>query len=358
MTIAGNSVGYGHLNRCLTLADYARGECINSSFLLFCDTPTFTSPRMTSYAWGVAPISTLKNGWKSEALDKSNLCDIAVIDLSRFDLFDSLENVHKFLFTIRGMAKKVALIDALGIEAFSKRALDLPIDMLVMPYIGANINCNSEWEILQGSDYAILSSDYFNLPTRTIQKFANRILISCGGSDPKNFSIAILEALELIPEFLEVRIVIGPLFHEKLIQELEIVSSKSRHEISLIRSPNSLADHMIWSDIAMATTGLIKYELAATGTPAILMSIDKMHELVNEPFSKIGSSVDIDINMSSRDIADKVFTLLIDYNARVIMSGLGREKIDGLGASRLMEKILKKVPNEKGSLYSRSTHRG
>jgi spore coat polysaccharide biosynthesis predicted glycosyltransferase SpsG len=301
---------------------------------------------MTSYVCGVAPISTLKNGWKSETLEKSNLCEIAVIDLSRFDLFDSLENVQKFLSTIRSMAQKVVLIDALGIEAFSKKALDLPIDMLVMPYVGADIDCNSKWEILQGSDYAILSSDYFNLPTRTIQKIANRILISCGGSDPKNFSIAVLEAIELIPEFLEVRIVIGPLFHENLFQELMIASSRSRHKISLIKSPNSLADHMIWSDIAIATTGLIKYELAATGTPAMLMSIDRTHELVNEPFSKIGSSVDIDINLSPRDIADRVLALMIDYNARVIMSDLGREKIDGLGASRLMNKILKKVPNE------------
>lgn len=346
VTIAGNSVGYGHLSRCLTLADFSAREYHQSSFLLFSDTLGFMHSRMANYDFMVEPISALKNGAISEFLKISKVFDIAVIDLSRPDLFSSWKAVEKLLLAIRKIARRVVLIDALGDEVFYKNLECFSIDILVIPYVGADNISDPKWSLLRGADYAILSSDYSELPTRTIRRLANRILISCGGSDPKNFSIAILKALELIPSFLEVRIIIGPLFEEDLIRQLMAAPLWSRHELNLIRSPISLAEHMLWCDISIATTGLIKYELAATGTPAILMSVNKMHALVNEPFSRLGSSIDIDIKLPPHEFAARVSTLLIDYNARVAMSDAGKEKIDGFGTRRLMKKILEGAPNE------------
>lgn len=347
ITIAGNSIGYGHLSRCLALADYAAQANQKVSFLLFGDDLAFARVRAAEHDGILKPISALTGESPQKMLKEVGLVDVALMDFSRLDLFNDLNDLREVLLGIRRAAKRVVLIDALGEQAFSEKITDLPIDILVSPYVGTNILKGGNWELLEGPGYAVLSSGYAELWPRIIRRKAKRILVSCGGSDPLNLSATVLDALQRIHERLDIRVIVGPLFEAQLIQMLRDAVSKSQHAVALIDSPSSLSEHMIWCDVAIATTGLIKYELAATGTPAVLVSIDKIHDLINRPFAMLGSSLDNGTEISPQLFATQVSELLADYKARVTMSEAGQKIVDGLGVRRLIKEVIKKDFHEK-----------
>src|SRR3546814_10324367 len=75
---------------------------------------------------------------------------------------------------------------------------------------------------------------------------------------------------------------------------------------------------MLWCDLAISATGLTKYELAATGTPAILLSHDRAHAENNLAFAELGAAVDLGeiALLSDITIAETVRALLQDAARR------------------------------------------
>ena len=87
---------------------------------------------------------------------------------------------------------------------------------------------------------------------------------------------------------------------------------------------------------------LTKYELAATGTPTILMSIDQYHHNVNKAFSKLSSVINLGVaeKVSTKALADKIIDLMHNHQKRTQLSISGRHLVDGHGARRLTNEIL------------------
>lgn len=342
IVLAGTGYGYGHLNRCLSLAKLAAKRNLKASIMIVGDDAVVNRAKETGLDCCVQDCSVLDigrffNEWSSSF---SGHFDVIVTDFSHQAILADLESVRNVFKKIRSSAKKIMIIDALGAQAIATRIPDLPIDLLVVPYVGATYPENTHWKLLTGPEYAVLSSVYSGLDKRLVRKNADRILVSCGGSDPKNLTMLVMKGVELIFRTLDVRIIIGPLFSNDTRVILNEIASRSAHSIELINAPDSLVEHMMWCDIAIATTGLIKYELAATSTPGILISIDEVHDLINQPFAKIGSSIDMGVSVSSQQVSIKVSNLLENYEERLKMAEVGREIIDGNGTSRIIDEII------------------
>lgn len=136
------------------------------------------------------------------------------------------------------------------------------------------------------------------------------------------------------------RVVVGPLFGPDLTKALTTRAEEgSRHAIELLHAPDGLAEHMLWSDLTVAASGLIKYELAATSTPAVLISMDANHDIVNRPFACAGSVRDLGAEFDIQLLATTVSDLLGDPAARSAMADAGRRLVDGSGASRLIAEL-------------------
>jgi spore coat polysaccharide biosynthesis predicted glycosyltransferase SpsG len=138
---------------------------------------------------------------------------------------------------------------------------------------------------------------------------------------------------------LEVRIVIGPLFKPEYEATLWAMIPGNRKNFQFVRHPSSLVEHMVWADVAVVTSGLIKYELAATGTPSITLSIDSYHDKVNKVFGSGGSIMDLGLDHSSTSIIRSVEHLVGDVDNRRRMSAAGRKLVDGLGAVRIAREL-------------------
>lgn len=344
VTIGENTVGYGHLSRCLSLAEYAAKQKLSISFLLFGDPDAYERVNCAGFNCVLEPISTIESRLMDSALSQIERPDVIVTDFSHPEVFRCMEDARKILDRIRCYAQKLIMIDGMGAQALATSMPNMPVDILVVPYVGAIIPSVMNRLTLVGADYAVLAPPYQQLPERIVSEKPNRILVSCGGADSTRLTPLILEGLDGVSRDLDIRVIVGPLFDKDLKATLLNSVSASKHSVQLIDSPDCLVNHMLWCDLAVTTSGLIKYELAATSTPGILISIDDIHDRVNQPFADSGAIVDLGTKITSQLIEYQVLKLLDNFEARVVMAQAGRRLIDGRGAERVINEIIRQFP--------------
>ncbi|MBL4876838.1 MAG: hypothetical protein JKY10_10155 [Cohaesibacteraceae bacterium] len=347
VTIANSDIGFGHLNRCLSIASIVADKNVVVEFTIFGDDSVSSIMDKTCYKYSLSSSSDLLNVTNIETTVINNHFDVALIDLIHPSFFYRRDNTDEIFRKISEYAHIVVVIDSLGEQSLAVQLPNATIDILVVPYALdesslSRINGVGIRQI-HGTDYALLSSAYLSAPLRVARENANRILVTCGGSDPTEMSLIVLEGLELLESQIEIHVVIGPLFKNILKAKIEVFRASSLHKITLVVDADNLAGHMLWCDIAISASGLTKYELAATGTPAIVVSVDTKHELDNRPFAALGTAIDMGVSPPSSKIAEKTFKLLNNLLLRESMMQTGLKLFDGKGALRLMAEIMKEL---------------
>jgi spore coat polysaccharide biosynthesis predicted glycosyltransferase SpsG len=342
VAVANNEIGYGHLSRCLALAAHAIQQHGSVIFLLFGTEEAKKRVVASGFECFLFEESAIDN---IEAIEVSGIsADIVIADLLFPTFFLACHQPEALFLALRSLGRYLITIDSLGEQSIRQYLQNISENIIISPYASSvNEALPEQKNFLTGAQYALLASEYANLPPRHQRFNANRILISCGGSDPRGFTSEILRGLEAISQKLEIRAVIGPMFSADLIMELKLLRRSSRHTITLVLNASSLLNEMLWCDLAIGANGLTKYELAASETPALLFSIDAHHDLANRSFAALQTSIDLGIGISAKKLAGEVSRLLGDVDLRALMAARGRLLIDGLGVQRLFTKVIKEL---------------
>ena len=329
--IAGRGVGYGHLNRCLSIAECARIHGLEAVFLVLGEGADIV--RRQGYA-------AIDAAWPSVILDLSFVGEaartIAILDVAHPSVFSRLSDLDALLQTVGKLAHRLVAIDSLGHHSFAAALPAIPVDAVVIPYVGGAAFSGTSATMLVGPEYAVLSPDYANIPTRRINETAECVLVTFGGADSKSLTLVVLAALAQIRRKLIVRVVIGPLFSDPVTVMAQAQAGRLHHDVELVFSPHGLVEHMQWADIAVAASGLVKYELAATGTPGVLVSIDEAHDLANRPFARELLQRDLGVTTDPVLIGHAIEELLDSADKRRSMAEKGQQLIDGKGTERLI----------------------
>jgi spore coat polysaccharide biosynthesis predicted glycosyltransferase SpsG len=237
----------------------------------------------------------------------------------------------------------ICVIDSVSSQAIvpTTRA---EFDVAIVPYVGFTAPAVSNVHLsLSGPEYFVLGPEYCGCDEiRQNREHATRILVTFGGSDPDSTSDQVIRSLDMIEqETFETRIAVGSAFSQALKARLESHRKQSRHSVELIHSPDSLVDHMQWCDMAVANTGLTKYELAATGTPSLQISLDETHAAIHEPFEKLGASrhLGVHTDLDERMLGREILALARNVSARTRMSRNGRNILDGNGGNRVVDAL-------------------
>ena len=338
LSTADRQIGFGHLKRSLAVAKVARESGFEINFLLLGDKVAEAEVRSENFSCTLVD----RSGLDYRSLDDL-YSDVVIADVLFPGFFSDSGLVH-LIKNLRALGRCSVVIDVLGIDSFAVRAPDAAVNLVVSPYVLSDAPIATPcWRYVAGPEFAMLPAEFSNIPDRHQRAETNRVLVTCGGSDQQENSIKVIQALDLITETLEVRVVIGPLFTCRLKKQLEILASRSKHEIILIDRPASLVAHMLWCSVAISASGLTKYELAATGTPAILFSIDNEHERVNLPFARYKTAINLGVNVSVQSICTETIRLLNDAPLREHLAQRGKLLIDGRGIQRVIEEIMREL---------------
>jgi spore coat polysaccharide biosynthesis predicted glycosyltransferase SpsG len=343
VAVASTTYGYGHISRGLSFVKtLALMDEVKIQFLIYSD---------NEISLNLCDAKLIKRSLDSFLLqDVSLQSDIKnlsnqqyiILDFSISKLFEDKKKLNNLLCKFKKTNANIIFIDALGEQALINHINDGLIDKFVYPYFLDEKQLEKIYKsnAIAGKDFVILDDSYKKLPKKTISKKAKKILVTCGGSDPYQYTPVILQALNLIEDELQVRIVIGPIFDDLNIELIKNQIKKTKHQIKLIYSPLGLKEEILWSDLAIATSGMVKYEFAAASTPAILVSIDSLHALINLSFVSCGVAIDVGVLPTPEILKNVIKNTIDSYKIRSRLSEFGHKYFDGLGSERLINKIL------------------
>ncbi|MBF0135495.1 MAG: hypothetical protein HQL65_04590 [Magnetococcales bacterium] len=343
---ADHRLGYGHLLRCLALAGVVARRGGQVAFVMVrADPPACTMIEAQGWPWTIlsprGPYASEVGLWKDANL---GLFDAVVLDIAHQRTFRQLDQIPFYVNSLREHFGLVVLLDGLREHAIAARR-PLMADLVVMPYPDAdNLLPGTPARRLAGPEYGVFPAELLSqvvLP-RPVRNAANRLLVTCGGSDPTRLTLLCLEALEKIADrHLLVRIAVAAGFAPELADTITTRAAASRHQVDILAAPKGLGTHMLWCDLALTATGLTKYELALTGTPSIQISIDPTHHAVNGSFAAQGTALNLGIqeSLSPATLADAICRTLDDVTQRQTMSRKGQTLVDGRGADRILDEM-------------------
>lgn len=232
----------------------------------------------------------------------------------------------------------VAVIDSMPPDHFMALPGAAP-DLLVTPYLNARSYrpATSAGQWLAGGEYVVvdpaIAARFNGAPPPNA-----RVLLSCGGSDPEALSLRALDAL--LAANVPVDVVVGPLFSDQLLGELNSMASGARPgQVCLHQSPDGLGPLLSSASLVVGRVGLLRYEAATLALGGIYLQFGHAYRDYLAAFSKSGAG---EVYFASDDGGEAAFlSRLRNISARDFeRNDQARKLVDGKGAERVVQAVL------------------
>jgi UDP-2,4-diacetamido-2,4,6-trideoxy-beta-L-altropyranose hydrolase len=285
---ASPNLGSGHLVRCYSLAQALAAEGHRLIFICRC-LPSQLQQLLQAQGFSVLllPPETLSEpekqavsephaGVKFQQLDAEQTL---ILLKSIQPMLDWLIVDHYQLDAIWEMQIRPHCQHLLVIDDLANRRHDCDLILDQNPYRNLETRYDrllpQHGQKLLGPTYLLLRPEFLQTPPVTIPpaKTVNRILVTMGGSDPKNMTAWVLRSLLLLETIqpLEICLILGADFADRA--AVEAIAQTSRyHSIKIASAVTNMATWMNQSDLAIAAGGSTTYELAYLGIPALIIT--------------------------------------------------------------------------------------
>lgn len=327
-------IGMGHLTRNIELAN----ELQNNNYEVYFLTKDF-----------VEGISLLKeNNFKILKLKKQNLnlkdsiteinrildefgkkINLIIIDILKF--FDNQE----YLDNLKAYCDKLIIltdhtspfyIKADTVFAFSQNQnLDFYKDVKKTKYF-------------TGLKFFPLKRKFQNIPLKMIKKEVKQILITFGGSDPKNYSARLNKLLKNVKFNAAITIIIGAGYSNTNFKNL--IENKTPNLI-IKRNVEDIINYFKETDICICSAGNTLVELLTCGVPCVVLPQTERENEHAKEFERKKNIINLGLNFSDNKLISELKKLMLDYSKRKILSENAQNYLDGQGLKRMMDIILK-----------------
>ena len=316
---AGVAVGLGHAMRCLALVQ-AAGE---GSFLMADPPPAFVARAGGEVARLASAPGTPEDAAETAQRARRIGAEWVVLDGYDFD--------GGFQQALVDAGLRVLALDDHG------HAGHYAAQLVLNQNLGASearyADRSPDTRLLLGPRYALQRREFRELavPERELPTRARRVLVTLGGSDPDNVSALVLDGLALVPEPLQVQVLVGGANPHR--------ASLERPGVELVTDARDVPERMLWADLAVAAAGGTAWELARTGTPQITIVIADNQRPAGDALRAEDLAVVLGWHaaLTPEAIAGAVGALAGDVSRRAELSARGRALIDGQGARRVLE---------------------
>lgn len=199
-------------------------------------------------------------------------------------------------------------------------------------------------KLLLGPQYILLRREFFSWRKwkRIIHPASCKVLVTLGGSDPANVTLRVIRALKQTQMLdIQAMIVIGAVNrnHNLIVKEI----GTKNGSLKLVTDTAKMPEFMAWSDIAISAGGSTCWEFAFMGLPALILVTTDNQKDNAEKLNDRGVAINLGAHskVSAEDISVVLSSLLQDALHRKEMSRKGRKLVDGYGASRVVQELLR-----------------
>ena len=331
-------VSMGHVFRCLALAMELRKRYqVDITFM------------MKDYVDGIKVVQ--ESGFNALSMKRkvSSNHELDLLEQSGADMvvFDLIDIAEKDIGRLSDEGIRTVVIDDTGNKRIEA---DVVVKGSIVEEFHRYPKTNKSTRYYLGPKYCILGEEFDNLPQRETKREVKLILISMGGSDPTGLTVTVVKALanHSIPA-LKINVILGPAFRGE--EKIKEVINNSTNNFVIYKNVPSMAQMMLKSDIGITAGGMMAYELAATGTPGIIISSNENERFTACAFQQEGTALSLE-NFDT-DIGDQLIltlkSLMVNTEQRTKMAQCGQQIVDGQGRARVVEVLgnLMKNPNVK-----------
>ncbi|MFA7418650.1 MAG: hypothetical protein WCZ90_03110 [Melioribacteraceae bacterium] len=327
-----NSTGYGHITRCLSL--YQAFELRNII--------------PTMYVNGDAGSSSFLNETNHEIIDWLVNQDTLFRNIHNSDvvIVDSYLAPKEFY-------NRISLVTPFPVFVDDFIRLDYPNGIIV----NGSINAESlgyvpkaDRTLLLGPKYASIRKEFWEVGERPFRLDIQNILLTFGGQDVENFTPRILRLLARNFPNTRKRVIVGSGFTNT--DQIEQAKDENT-EIYNSPSPQELVKAMYDSDLAITTGGQTIVELARIGVPTIAISVAENQVIhMNGWFKE--KFLPAELSHQMPNLENRILLLIGNLRkkqGREVISKIGRQKVDGGGAKRIIQFLIEKYSGKSGFYY-------
>jgi len=258
-TISGEPYGYGHLKRMIVLNSKLKKNKIHNHII---------------------DISKLTiNKIKKIDLEIYNLL---FIDFSN-NFFFKTKKFNFFLKYLSNYREKIFIFDSVEKDIIQILAKNKKNRFLICPYFLPKSKKlkTKKFNCFYGPNYFLFDKIYLN--KRKSHKL-KKIFLSCGGLDEYNYTYKIAKIIFSINTQVEIHATIGPMFKQININLIKLLKKNNRFYLyNSVKNPSKISQKC---DLAIVSSGLTKYEMAASKVNLAVFSENSIHAKYNSSFAK------------------------------------------------------------------------
>lgn len=349
---ASQTIGTGHVMRCLTLADALRSQSFECVFVcrplaesLACRIREAGHGLIVLPEGLAAPEGLVEAVWPGVAQDEDARLCLEAVGTGGFDwvIVDHYGLDGRWQATIRGTIARVMVVDDLA-----NRAHDC--DLLLDHNVGRK---PSDYEglvppgakVLAGPTFALLRPQFAESRaaalTRRDKPALSRMLISVGGADPQNLTGRLLRLLNEagLPQALEIKVVIGAL--GRFTDDVREAARAMRHPTEVLVDVADMARLMAECDLAIGAAGATALERCCLGLPGIVLVLAENQKPGAEALAAAGCALIVFPDSPAGLEADLANALgrLMSGGMEEQTRNIARLGVDGLGCDRVVRAL-------------------
>jgi UDP-2,4-diacetamido-2,4,6-trideoxy-beta-L-altropyranose hydrolase len=333
---AGPQIGTGHVMRCLALAQALQDSGVKATFSVAEKFPWLESLLGKE---GVEAVRMLaKPGSSEDAIQTAKLarkegCDWVIVDGYHFGAG------YQSIIKTNGL--RLLFLDDIGHA--DHYSADIVLNQNVNACETLYKSRENYTRLMLGTQYALLRRDFRELQGwhREIADVADKILVTLGGSDPKNNTFKVIECLNLVEvDELEINVIVGA--NNPHLKTLQSAAMSSRLTIRIDENVAKMPSRMAWADMAISAGGTTCLELAFMGLPTCIVVIAENQSFNAQTLHDQG----LMINLGPPSLIDEeraaqiIGNLIKDKERRRKMSRSASRMVNGLGAKKVVEQLL------------------
>lgn len=333
------SIGSGHIMRCLSIADAFKRKQKDSLFVL-ADTTFQSLIKDRGYETYI-----LDSDYRDMDSELDNMKKAIAFYHPEMIIADSYYVTKYYLQELKELAHLV-YVDDLAAFAY-------PVDVLVnynvygpdvaykTLYINENVTLP---KLVLGLRYAPLREMFCNVPVRKQNKTVEDVLISTGGADPIHLALKLAQHIAQSTYPQRFHFLVGAMNAD---YDEIINTAAKRNNIFVHHNVKDMKTLISSCDLAVSAAGSTTYEISACGVPMITYVLADNQIQGAKALEKLGMAISCgdlrNVDKAARRIMDAVALLADDFTLRKNMGKRMRKLVDGNGADRLVEELLKQL---------------